>query len=223
MVTTTDDRRRQYEGESDDRRLVQQLIDGDEAAYGALISGYTPGMLRVARTFVATQAVAEEVVQETWVGVLRGLDRFEGRSSLRTWIYRILTNRAQTRGAAEARTVPFSTLAAHEADGAFAAVDPERFLPADHDRWPHHWATPPGRWDVSPEASLAHGETLRLVRAAIDTLPPAQRAVVTLRDLEGLESVEVCEVLELSVVNQRVLLHRGRSKIRAALEEHLAP
>ena len=206
---------------AEDQRLVARLRTGEQAAFEDLVDRFTPSMLRVARTYVPSQAVAEEVVQETWLGVLRGLDRFEGRSSLRTWIFRILTNRAQTRGAGERRTVPFSTLAARELDEDVTAVDPERFLPADHDRWPHHWASPPRRWETSPEDAAAHAETLRLVRTTIETLPTAQRLVITMRDLEGWPSEEVCEVLELSAANQRVLLHRARSKVRAELEEHL--
>jgi RNA polymerase sigma-70 factor (ECF subfamily) len=206
-----------------DLRLVQRLRAGDEAAFELLVSRLSPGLLRVARQFVSTQAVAEEVVQETWLGVLRGIDRFEGRSSLRTWIYRILTNRARTRGVVEHRTVPFAALAARELGRDEPAVDPDRFLPADHERVPYHWASPPRRWDTSPEAALSHAETLRLVQGAIAELPPAQRAVVTMRDLEGLDSDEVCVILELTPGNQRVLLHRGRSKLRAVLEEHLAP
>ncbi len=204
-----------------ERRLLERLRSGDEAAFTDLVSQHTPSLLRVARSYVSSQAVAEEVVQETWLGVLRGLDRFEGRSSVRTWIFRILTNRAQTRGADESRTVPFATLAARELAESFTAVDPERFLPADHDRWPHHWAAPPRRWDTSPEAALSHAETLRLVREAIDGLPPTQRMVITMRDLEGWPSEEVCEVLGVSAANQRVLLHRARSVVRTALEEHL--
>jgi RNA polymerase sigma-70 factor (ECF subfamily) len=204
-----------------ERRLLEQLRRGDEAAFEALVSQHTPGLLRVARSYVSSQAVAEEVVQETWLGVLRGLDRFEGRSSVRTWIFRILTNRAQTRGAGESRTVPFATLAAREVSEGFAAVDAERFLPADHDRWPHHWAAPPRRWDSSPEDALAHAETLRLVQRAIDGLPPTQRLVITMRDLEGWPAAEVCDALGVSAANQRVLLHRARSVVRNALEEHL--
>ncbi|MEV4420227.1 sigma-70 family RNA polymerase sigma factor [Patulibacter sp. NPDC049589] len=209
--------------EASEERLLDRLRDGDEAAFDHLVVLHTPGLLRLARTFVSTQAVAEEVVQETWLGVLRGIDRFEGRSSLRTWIYRILANRAQTRGVVEHRTVPFATLAGRELGEDFTAVGPERFLPADHDRWPHHWAAPPRRWDVSPEAALSHAETLRLVQREIAALPAAQRAVVTMRDLEGLDADEVCTILDLTAGNQRVLLHRGRSRIRAALEAHLAP
>lgn len=204
-----------------ERRLLVRLRGGDEAAFAELVAEHTPGLLRVARSYVSSQAVAEEVVQETWLGVLRGLDGFQERSSLRTWIFRILTNRAQTRGAGESRSVPFATLVARELSEGFTAVDPERFLPADHDRWPHHWAAPPRRWDTSPEDALAHAETLRVVREAIDGLSPTQRLVITMRDLEGWPAEEVCAVLEVSAANQRVLLHRARSVVRNALEEHL--
>ena len=204
-----------------ERRLLQRLRGRDEAAFGELVSDRTPGLLRVARSYVSSQAVAEEVVQETWLGVLRGLDRFEGRSSMRTWIFRILINRAQTRGAGESRTIPFAAVTARELSEGLTAVDPERFPPADHDRWLHHWAAPPRRWDTSPEDALAHSETLRLVREAIDGLPSTQRMVITMRDLEGWPSEEVCEVLGVSAANQRVLLHRARSVVRTALEEHL--
>ncbi len=207
----------------DERRLLERLRAGDEAAFTELVEALTPGLVRVARTHVSTAAVADEVVQETWLGVLRGLDRFEGRSRLKTWIFRILVNRAKTRGVAEHRTVPFASLAARELDGTFAAVDPERFLPPDHDRWPRGWATPPRRWELSPEDALAHGQTLEVVRAGIRELPAMQRMVIVMRDLEGFSAEEVCEVLELAAVNQRVLLHRARTQVRNRLEEHLAP
>jgi RNA polymerase sigma-70 factor (ECF subfamily) len=207
----------------DERRLIEQLRGGDESAYARLVEELTPGMLRVARTYVPTDAVAADVVQETWLGVLRGLDGFEARSSLKTWVYRILINQASTRGVAEHRTVPFATLAARETDIPFAAVDGDRFLPADHDRWPHHWAAPPRRWELSPEDALSHSETLEVIRAAIDELPPMQRMVIVMRDLEGFSAEEACELLELSAGNQRVLLHRARSHVRAHLEEYLAP
>ena len=179
-------------------------------------------MLRLARRFVPSQAVAEEVVQETWVAVLNGLDRFEGRSSLRTWIYRILVNRAKTRGIRERRTVPFATLARDEGSGNFSAVDPSQFLPSDHDRWPHHWATPVRRWEAEPEHAAQSAETLQLISDAIDTLPETQRTVITLRDIEGWSGPEVSNALEITETNQRVLLHRARSRVRAALEDHLA-
>ena len=179
-------------------------------------------MLRLARRFVPSQAVAEEVVQETWVAVLAGLDRFEGRSSLRTWIYRILVNRAKTRGMRERRTVPFATLAGDDTGGDFHSVDPSRFLPADHDRWPHHWATPPRRWEAQPETAAEVAETLAIIARAIDELPEMQRTVILLRDVEGWPGPDVSNALDVSETNQRVLLHRARSKVRAALADHLA-
>jgi RNA polymerase sigma-70 factor (ECF subfamily) len=204
-----------------DARLLAALRAGDERAFAEIVDGWGPAMLRVARTHVPSRAVAEEVVQETWLGVLRGLDRFEGRSSLKTWVFRILVNRAKTRGEREGRTVPFAALASDEAAGEHHAVEADRFLPADHDRWPHHWATPPRRWDELPEPALADAETVRVVKAAIAALPPVQRLVITMRDLEGFGSEDVCQVLEVSETYQRVLLHRARSKVRAVLEEHL--
>jgi len=203
-----------------DAVLLEGLRAGNEAAFTELVDRYSSSMLRVARMYVPSQAVAEEVVQETWLGVLTGLERFEGRSSLKTWLFRILVNRARTRGERERRTVPFATLAGREAEGEDPAVGPERFLPADHDRWPHHWASPPERWDESPERSLQSAETLRVVRDAIEQLPPMQRLVITMRDLEGWDSEEVRNALDISETNQRVLLHRARSKVRTALEAY---
>jgi RNA polymerase sigma-70 factor (ECF subfamily) len=205
-----------------DAALLAGLRAGDEAAFEELVDRYSPAMLRVARMYVPSQAVAEEVVQEAFLGVLTGIERFEGRSSLKTWLFRILVNRARTRGERERRTVPFASLAGREAEGDEPAVGPERFLPADHDAFPEHWATPPQRWDESPERSLDSAETLRVVREAIDRLPPMQRLVVTMRDLEGWDSDDVRNALEISETNQRVLLHRARSKVRTALEAYFA-
>jgi len=182
------------------------------------VDAYTPALLRLARSYVPSQAIAEEVVQEAWLGVLHGLDRFEGRSSLKTWIFRIATNTAMTRGARERRTVPFSSLAP-DGDPEASAVDPDRFLPADHDRWPQHWALGPTRWETPAEGLLA-GETREVILRAVGDLPPSQRAVITLRDIEGCPAEEVCDLLELTDGNQRVLLHRGRSKVRGALERY---
>jgi RNA polymerase sigma-70 factor (ECF subfamily) len=175
--------------------------------------------LRVARGYVGSRAVAEEVVQETWLGVLRGLERFEGRSSLKTWIFRILTNVASTRAARERRSVPFSSSASREAATEEAAVPPERFLPADQERWPGHWALGPTAWPT-PEEGLLSAETRELIVAAIEQLPAAQRTVISLRDIEGWRSEEVCSALEISEGNQRVLLHRARAKVRNALESY---
>jgi RNA polymerase sigma-70 factor, ECF subfamily len=202
-----------------DRDLVTRLKDGDESAFAELISTHSPALMRVALAHVRTRAVAEEVVQETWLAVLRGLDRFEGRSSLKTWIFKILTNTAITRGVRESRCVPFSSLAAQEAEANEEPLDASRFLPADHDRWPHHWALGPTRWET-PEEGLLSGETRDCILRAVESLPPAQRTVITLRDIEGWPSDEVCAALDVSEGNQRVLLHRARSKVRRAVEEY---
>jgi RNA polymerase sigma-70 factor, ECF subfamily len=199
--------------------LIARLRQGDESAFAELISTYSPALLRVAMAHVRTRAVAEEVVQETWLGVLRGLDRFEGRSSLKTWIFRILTNIAITRGVRESRSLPFSSLVEREADEADEPMDPSRFFPADHDRWPHHWALGPTRWET-PEEGLLSGETRDCILRAIEELPPAQRTVITLRDIEGWPPEEVCDALGVSAGNQRVLLHRARSKVRTAIEDY---
>jgi RNA polymerase sigma-70 factor (ECF subfamily) len=198
-----------------ERDLVEALRHGDEAAFASLVDELTPSMLRVARMYVSSQAVAEEVVQEAWVGVLRGIDRFESRSSLKTWIFRILTNTAKTRGIREARSVPFSSLA----DDDEPAVDPDRFL-GDGSRFPGHWAAPPRPWEGGER--LLEREALELVEREIAKLPPAQAVVITMRDVEGLGSDEVCNALDISETNQRVLLHRARSKVRRALEEYMA-
>jgi RNA polymerase sigma-70 factor, ECF subfamily len=201
----------------EEQRLVAALRTGDEAAFMELIERYHAPLVRLAMSFVSSRAVAEEVAQETWVGVLKGIDRFEGRSSLRTWIYRILTNTAKTRGQREGRSIPFASLGGE----AEPAVDPDRFLPADDERWPGHWASFPRRWDDLPEARLLGAETQAVISGAIDALPDSQAAVIRLRDVEGFGSAEVCELLSLSESNQRVLLHRARSKVRSALEAYL--
>jgi RNA polymerase sigma-70 factor, ECF subfamily len=203
-----------------EQRLVERLRAGDEQAFMELVERYGPSLLRVALLFVSTRAVAEEVVQETWLAVYSGIDRFEGRSSLKTWLFRILTNRAKTRAVREARSVPFSSLAPAEAGSDEPSVDPARFLPPFHPNW-GAWASPPRSWADTPEQRLLGAETQRVIREAIETLPPVQRAVITLRDVEGYDSAEVREALELSEGNQRVLLHRARSKVRAALDAYL--
>jgi RNA polymerase sigma-70 factor (ECF subfamily) len=202
-----------------ERELCAALRRRHESAFAALVDEYSPPLRRLALTYVRSAAVADEVVQETWLAVVRGIDRFEGRSSLKTWIYQILTNIAKTRGERESRTVPLSSLAV---DGDEHAVDPARFLDESHERWPGHWAAPPSRWDELPESWLLGRETMDVLRDAVDALPPAQRQVILLRDVDGWPADEVCELLELTEVNQRVLLHRARSKVRAALESHLA-
>lgn len=205
----------------DERDLCAALRRGDERAFGQLVEQYHAPLRRLALTYVRTAAVADEVVQETWLGVITGIDRFEGRSSLKTWIFRILANVAKTRAVREGRTVPLSALANAEVDGDDPAVDPNRFLDQQHAKWPGHWASPPTRWDELPEEHLSGRETLDVLKSAIDTLPPAQRQVLVMRDVEGWDAPEVCELLDLTEVNQRVLLHRARSKVRQALEDHL--
>lgn len=204
----------------DERLLIEALHAGDEAAFVELVERYSPSLLRVAMVYVRNRAVAEECVQETWLGVLRGLDRFEGRSLVKTWIFRILTNIAKTRAAREGRTVPFSSFASGEDDDG-PSVQPERFRDASDPSWPGHWVSPPGSWSDMPEGRLLAKETQDVIAGAIASLPPLQAQVISLRDVEGWSSEEVCALLDLTEVNQRVLLHRARSKVRAALERYL--
>lgn len=194
--------------------LLQRLRARDARAFSALVDESQGPLLRLALGFVSSRAVAEEVVQQTWVSVIEGLDKFEGRSSLKTWIFRILVNRAKSRAVRENRTVPFSALAEAEPGDDAPAVDAERF------RANGAWGIPPRRWEAdTPERVLMNQQALRALEEALAGLPPNQRAVVTLRDVEGLDSAEVCNVLGLSETNQRVLLHRGRSKLRLVLED----
>jgi len=197
-----------------DSELVPPLRAGDGSAFRDVVGCYHPMMVRVAETYVPGRAVAEEVAQETWIAVMRGLDGFEGRSSLKTWMFRILANQARSRGERERRTVPLSSLAG-ELDQDEVSVPPERFTgPAGRGMW----AQPPERWSDQPESRLMSDATLALVASTVKVLPENQRRVLVLRDIEGWTSEEVCDLLELSEVNQRVLLHRARSRLRAALE-----
>jgi len=198
-----------------DSELVAALRRGDETAFAELVDAYSPGLMRMALMFVRDRAVAEEVVQETWLAVLRGIDRFEGRSSLKTWIYRILINTAKTRGQRESRSVPFSAAVR----GDEPAVDPDRFLEPGN-RFAGGWLLGPSEWQT-PEEELLQGETRMAILDAIERLPDAQRAVITMRDVEGLPAQEVAEMLGISDGNQRVLLHRARSKVRSAIEAYL--
>ena len=209
-----------YEAAAEDRRIVKALQAGDEKVFVELVESLGPSMLRVAQLFVRSRAVAEEVVQEAWLGVLSGIGRFEGRSSLKTWVFRILTNIAKTRGEREGRSVPFSSLANDDLESGESSVEPDRFLP-DGDRWAGHWASSPRRFDAQPEGRLLASETMSIVQRVVESLPEVQRAVLTMRDIAGFPSEEVCETLGLSEVNQRVLLHRARSKVRSALETYL--
>jgi RNA polymerase sigma-70 factor (ECF subfamily) len=196
--------------------LLAKLRAGDERAFEALVNRHYGTMLAVAQTYVRSRAVAEEVVQEAWLGVIKGLDRFEGRSSLATWIMRIVVNIAKTRGGREARSIPYASLAGEEDE---PAVEPERFR-GPGDGFPGHWRAYPADWQRLPEDALLQHETLRVTVEAIADLPAAQRTVITMRDIQGCPAEEVCDVLGVSEGNQRVLLHRARSRVRAALERH---
>lgn len=204
---------------ADEAELVARLRSGDEQAFEALVARHYGTMIAVAQTYVKTRAVAEEVVQDAWLGLLQSLDRFEGRSSLKTWIFQILSNRAKTRAVRERRSAPFSALTDDGDDE--AAVDAERFRAEGH-RWAGHWAAAPADWSALPEERLLGSETLAQVHAAIEELPPRQADVLVLRDVEGWTPDEVCAALDISDGNQRILLHRARSKVRAALESYLS-
>jgi len=203
---------------AEDLELVERLRAGDETTFMALVEQIQPVMLRVARMYVSSLAVAEEVVQEAWLGVVKGLDRFEGRSSLRTWVCRIVANIAKTRGAREGRSVPFSSLAGED-EG--PAVDAEWFQSAAEGA-PGAWRALPDDWQGVPDERLLARETLERIRKAIDALPPMQAEVLRLRDVLGWSSEEVRNALDLSETNQRVLLHRARSRVRRELDAYLA-
>jgi RNA polymerase sigma-70 factor (ECF subfamily) len=199
----------------EEQELLQRLRSGDEAAFVTLIDRHHGALLRLAQVFLSSRAVAEEVVQETWTGVVEGLVSFEGRSSLKTWIFRILSNKAKSRMVREGRSVPFSALGDADAQ-APSAVDPDRFDSTGE------WAAPPQRWDdETPERLMIRSEGLEFLRGAIEKLPQNQRLVVTLRDVDGLDSEEVCSILQISETNQRVILHRARSRLRREWETYL--
>lgn len=208
-----------HNGADPDADLLRRLRAGDEDAFMELVERHHAALLRVAMSYVSDRAVAEEIVQETWVAVLRGVDRFEGRSSLKTWIFSILMNRAKSIGARERRTVPFSSLEPATGDDE-PSVDPSRFRPLDDPQAPGAWAQPPRSWGALPEERALSAEVQQLVEKAIDKLPPSQRTVVSLRDLEGFSAEEVAGLLEITPNNQRVLLHRARSKVRRELESY---
>lgn len=191
----------------DESVLLAGLRAGDERAFAALVDAHDASLRRVARSFVRTDAAADDVVQETWLAVLRGLDRFEGRSSLRTWVFSILVNRARTHAVKDARSVPFSQL---DAGGDGPAVNPAAFEGGG-------WTSAPPRPETDPEGRLLAGELRAQLLAAVEDLPEAQRIVITLRDFEGIPSEDVAELLDITPGNQRVLLHRARSRVRAAL------
>jgi RNA polymerase sigma-70 factor (ECF subfamily) len=197
-----------------DGELIAAIKRGDEGAFAAMVDAYSPGLLRMAQMFVKDRAVAEEVVQETWLAVLRGIDGFEQRSSLRTWIFRILMNTAKTRAQREGRSIPFSAAVRPDEP----VVDPDRFLGPEA-KWPGGWWLGPADWPT-PEDELLSGETRQVIDDAIEDLPEAQRAVITLRDVQGFPAEEVAEALGITDGNQRVLLHRARAKVRTALESY---
>jgi len=200
--------------------LIERLRNGDEAAFTSLVERYHASLIRLAQAHVSDRSVAEEVVQETWMGVLEGLDRFEGRSSLKTWIFRIVTNKAKTRGVRESRHVCFSGAGALDEEAEEPTVDPSRFRTSGH--WADYWASYPQPWDEgTPEKLLLTKEGSAYLEQAIQALPSNLRQVLILRDVEGLSSKEACAMLQLSEANQRVLLHRARSRVRRALEQYL--
>ncbi len=205
-------------GLPDDATLLAGLRAGDEASFAQLVDAWTPMLLKVARGHVHSQESAADVVQETWLAVLRGVDNFEGRSSLRTWVFRILSNIAKTTGTRERRVVVRPLLG----DGAVGTVPPHRFR-GDDDDYPGHWRTPPAPWPdlTTPETEVVRSELRLTIAAALRSLPRRQRLVVTMRDIEGFTADEVCELLGLSAANQRVILHRGRAAVRTLLETHL--
>jgi RNA polymerase sigma-70 factor (ECF subfamily) len=200
-----------------DERIVCALRAGDERTFRELFARNYPMMKRVARGYVASDAVAEEIVQDTWMAIVTGIERFEGRSALGTWMFSILTNQAKTHSARERRALPFASVAPADVEG--PAVDSDRFQ-TDDEAWPGHWATPPRPWQ-KPERRLLSLEARDRLKQALAQLPERQRLIVVLRDVEGRPAEEVCDLLELSQENQRVLLHRGRSRLRAFLEQYL--
>jgi RNA polymerase sigma-70 factor (ECF subfamily) len=199
----------------DEHALVAALRAGDEQAFAALVDGWSGWMLRLAREHVPSPAVAEEVVQETWLAVLQGLDKFRGEASLRTWVYRIVVNQAKRRGIRERRSIPFASLSDEDTG---PTVDPERFQAAGEPH-PGGWRQFPEEW---PEAVALSREVREVVTAALTELSPRQRVVVALRDLDGHSADEVCDLLDITAGNQRVLLHRGRAVVRAHLERYFA-
>jgi RNA polymerase sigma-70 factor (ECF subfamily) len=220
-VRLGDDDERYSEQRALERALLARLRDGDEDAFMTVVDRYGSTMQRIARAYVRDDAAAEDVVQEAWLGVVRGLATFEGRGSLRGWLFTIVVNRAKTRGVRDARSVPFSALATGELERDDPAVAPDRFAGPDA-TWPRHWITEPAAWGDRPEERLATREMRACIDAAIATLPPVQRTVLLLRDVAGRPTPEVCAALELTETNVRVLLHRARAKVRRALEPYLS-
>jgi RNA polymerase sigma-70 factor (ECF subfamily) len=205
----------------DEQILIERLRARDEAAFTKLVQHYYGYLIPLADFYVSNRAVAEEVVQEAWLAVLNGIDRFEQRSSFKTWISRIVMNLARTRGVRESRMVPFSEAAEKEAESPEVVVDPSRFRTAS-DGYPDHWSVAPRPWNADPEKQLLTGELMAALDQAIESLPESQRLVLTMRDVSGWTAEEVCNILAISETNQRVLLHRARSKVRGILEAHFS-
>jgi RNA polymerase sigma-70 factor (ECF subfamily) len=206
---------------SEDAALVQRLRNRDEAAFLEIVQRHHGSLVRLAQSFVNNRAVAEEVAQETWLAVLQGIDHFEGRSSLKTWIFQILINRGRTRGVREARSINFSAMSHADSESSASSVDPTRFFATDDSRHPGGWVSQPQDWDRTPEQLLLSKECRTLVEEAIASLPGLQKEVISLRDVQGWDNEEICAVLGISEANCRVLLHRGRSRVRQALENYL--
>lgn len=201
----------------DDQEVVAALRAGDRTAFQELVEALNPALTRTARTYVS-DAIADEVVQETWMSVIRSIDTFEGRSALKTWIYRIMLNKVRTVASREAKIVPFTSLGPRSGGDA-PSVDPDRLNHGDLGQG--YWPEAPPRWDDLPAERFQNNEVSAMIATAISELPPTQREVVSLRDVEGWTSSEVCNALGISSVNERVLLHRGRAALRHTLEEHL--
>jgi RNA polymerase sigma-70 factor, ECF subfamily len=221
-VPAGDDPIRASETSTEDDLLLHRLRSGDEQAFDHLVRAWSPAMRRVARGFVSTDASAQECVQDAWLGAIKGLASFEGRSTLRTWIFRILVNIAKTRAVKEHRTAPLSSLTPDDDPG--PTVDPGRFRPRDDPERPGTWtsAGEPRPWETDPEVGALSGEFRDVLSAAVEALPGRQREIVVLRDIQGFGSEEVCEILGLTAQNQRVLLHRARAKVRAAIEAYFS-
>ena len=207
----------------EDIALLAALRNGDESAFMTLVNRYHAALLRLALLYVRDRSVAEDVVQDTWVGVLKQLDSFEQRASLQTWIFRILVNRAKTSAQREGRSIPFSATWDAQEDGDDPAEPADRFQPDDpSSSRPGWWAAPPRDWGASPEQTLMAAETRAYLNSVVAALPASQREVITLRDIEGVSSLDVCNILGVTEINQRVLLHRARAKVRQALERYFA-
>ena len=205
----------------EDVQLVSRLRAGDQAAFIEVIRSFGPTMLRIARLYVRSDEVAEEVVQEAWISVLQGLEGFQGRSAFRTWVLTIVVHSALRRGQREARSAPFSSVGQDSGSASGDdSLELDRFFSGDHPRWPSTWTTVVPRLGELPEEKLLSGEAMGVVETAISGLPDSQAAVLILHDIEGLPPEEICETLELADGNRRILLHRARNRVRAALEHY---